>query len=51
MVTLQGCVIDTAPRSSPDAASLAQALGVDCIALPRADAQRLSKTIDQALEA
>jgi magnesium chelatase subunit D len=51
MVTLQGCVIDTAPRSGPEAASLAQALGVDCIALPRADAQRLSKTIDQALDA
>jgi magnesium chelatase subunit D len=51
MFTLQGCVIDTAPRSSPEAASLAQALGVDCIALPRADAQRLSKAIDQVLDA
>jgi len=51
MFTLQGCVIDTAPRSSPEATSLAQALGVDCIALPRADAQRLSKAIDQVLDA
>ena len=51
MFTLQGCVIDTAPRSSPEAAALAQALDVDCIALPRADAQRLTKAIDQALDA
>jgi len=51
MFTLQGCGIDTAPRSSAGAASLAQALGVDCIALPRADAQRLSKAIDQVLDA
>lgn len=49
-VTLQGCVIDTAPRPGAEAAVLAKGLGVDCITLPRADAQRLSKAIDQALE-
>ncbi len=47
---VQGCVIDTAPRPGPESTALAQGLGVDCIALPRADAQRLSKAIDHALD-
>ncbi len=45
----QGCVIDTAPRPGREAAALAGHLAVDCITLPRADAQRLSGAIDTAL--
>lgn len=47
--TDQGCVIDTAPRPGREAAALAGYLAVDCITLPRADAQRLSGAIDSAL--
>lgn len=50
LLTLQGCVIDTAPRPGPEAPALARMLGVACIALPRADAQRLSTAIEAALD-
>ena len=49
-LALQGCVIDTAPRPGPEAPTLARALGVESIALPRADAQRLSKAIETVLD-
>ncbi|WP_143530011.1 VWA domain-containing protein, partial [Salibaculum halophilum] len=49
-MTDQGCVIDTAPRPGPEATALAGQLAVDCIKLPRADAQRLSGAIDRALD-
>jgi magnesium chelatase subunit D len=49
-LTLQGCVIDTAPRPGAEAPNLARALGVECMALPRADAQRLSQAIETALD-
>ncbi|MEL6217123.1 MAG: magnesium chelatase subunit D [Pseudomonadota bacterium] len=39
---LQALVIDTGPRPRPEAAALAKALGGPYLALPRADAHRLS---------
>ncbi|MFN3936494.1 MAG: magnesium chelatase subunit D [Gemmobacter sp.] len=46
---LPGLVIDTAPRPQPALAELAARMGASCIALPRADAVRLSAALSGAL--
>lgn len=42
---LSGVIIDTANRPQPSLATLAQGMGVPCLALPRADAHRLSAAL------
>lgn len=42
---LSGVIIDTANRPQPSLAMLAQGMGVPCLALPRADAHRLSAAL------
>lgn len=46
---LDGAVIDTGARPRPELAELAAAMGLPCLALPRADAHRLKSGLDAAL--
>ncbi|PWG15830.1 magnesium chelatase subunit D [Salibaculum griseiflavum] len=47
----QGCVIDTSQRPGTETIALAEALGVACITLPRADAHGISSGVTAALDA
>jgi magnesium chelatase subunit D len=48
---LPAILIDTSARSAPETAQLAQSLGAQYLALPRADAARISGAVSAALDA
>jgi magnesium chelatase subunit D len=48
---LPAILIDTSARSAPETAQLAQGLGAHYLALPRADATRISSAVSAALDA